>query len=170
MWSSMNSMVATTMCPWEMSARQRSSAVPSRPQSAAACRQRSRPGSSRASVARARSTAPARWLSIVTITTRNGVASAGEVRFGIVERLDGDGREALRQGEALGVVAGLAADKERDLQQLGLRLRRPARRAGRGRGCRGGRPEVRGGGPVVELEVLAEHPEQVLLEAHHQRV
>ena len=81
------------MSPWAMSARQRSSAARSWPQSAAACSAERRGPAARArSVARARSTAPARWLSIVTITTRNGVASAAEMRFGIVQGLDGDRR------------------------------------------------------------------------------
>lgn len=34
----------------------------------------------------------------------------------------------------------------------------------------GGRAEVRGGGALVELEVLPEHVQQVLFEAHHRRV
>ena len=43
-----------------------------------------------AAMTRARATAPDRWLSIVTMTTRIGVGSAAEMRFGIVQGLDGD--------------------------------------------------------------------------------
>ena len=134
-WSSMNSIVAMTMSPRAMSARQRSSAAASSPHSAAACTRRRRPGHrARQACGRRASAALARWLSIVTITTRiadaawRRPASAAEVRFGIVERLDGDGGDAALAGEALGVAACLAAHEERDLAAAPSRRRRPRRR------------------------------------------
>ena len=72
-WSSMNSMVAMTMSPCAMSALHRSSALLSSPHSAAACTLSVSPGIARASVRSARAAALARWLSIVTSTTRTGV-------------------------------------------------------------------------------------------------
>ena len=96
-WSSRNSMVAMTMSPLAMSARAALAAPPaSSPHSAAACTAERRPGQlARAARGRARSAALARWLSIVTMTTRIGVsaraaASAAEVGFCVVQGLDGD--------------------------------------------------------------------------------
>ncbi len=85
-WSSMKSIVTMTMSPQAMSLRHRSRARPSLPHSPAACTVSVRPGNSRVSMRLARSAAPARWLSIVTSTTRMGEAavSATEVRFGVI--------------------------------------------------------------------------------------
>ena len=55
---------------------------------------------------------------MVTMTTLIGVASAGVVRFGIVQCLDGYGGHAVFVGEAFGVAASLAANEEWNLAQL----------------------------------------------------
>ena len=93
-------------------------------------------------------------------------------------------------GEALGVAARLAAHEERDLAEFLLGVAGPAdgsdasgstaragtsaglaapsrRRCGRAAGCAA---EMRRRGAVVELEVVAEHRQQMLLQAHHQRM
>ncbi len=118
MWSSRNSMVAITMSARAISAQHSASASASAAQRSAACITSDRPGMSRRSACCACSTTPARWLSIVTRTMRRGMRSAREVRFGIVQRLDGDGGEAGLGREALRVAAGLAAHEERDLAQF----------------------------------------------------
>src|SRR5262245_60932604 len=88
----------------------------------------SSPGRSRRRNAWARAAAPARWLSIVTITTRMGVVSAAEVRFGIVQCLDCDDRETAGLCERLGVAAGHAAHEERNFLEFGFGVGRPERR------------------------------------------
>ena len=70
MWSSRNSIVAITMSPAAMASWHAASAPASLPHSSAAWTSTLRPGISRASAASARVTAPLRWLSMVTITTR----------------------------------------------------------------------------------------------------
>src|SRR6478735_8244444 len=62
---------------------------------------------------------------MVTMTTLIGVTSAGEVRFGIVKRLDGYGCHTVFIGEAFGVAARLAANEEWNFAKLFLRVRRP---------------------------------------------
>ena len=143
MWSSMNSMVTRMMSPCSMSSRQRSSAPGSWPHSAAVCRHKVRPGRSRRRVMAARSTAPARWLSSVMTTMRTAHVSAGVVRFGIVEGLDGDQRHTLHFGKALGVAARLAADEERDLRAAPSRPRAPSRRDRPARGPGTWHPDAR---------------------------
>ena len=89
-WSSMNSMVQITMSARAMSSVQRRSASGSSVHSAAACTLSDRPGKARASWRCARAAALARWLSMVTSTTRivgAPVWSAAEMGFGIVEGL-----------------------------------------------------------------------------------
>src|SRR5215475_8609502 len=86
---------------------------------------RSRPGNSACSDARARDAAEARWLSMVTMTTRMGVLSAAEMRFGIVEGLDRDQVDVVVLRKALRVAARLGANEEGNLVQLTLRLGRP---------------------------------------------
>src|SRR5215469_8580745 len=129
--SSRNNMVATTMSPRAISSRQCSSAAGLQLHSSAAWIARSSPGNSAHSVARAREAADARWLSIVTMTTRMGVLSAAEMRFGIVQGLESDQGEVTLLREPLGVAASLAAHEEWNLVKLLLRLRRPAGRHGR---------------------------------------
>src|SRR5690349_16920483 len=106
----------------------RSSEAGSRSQSAAACRVSVM--LSRVSAASARSTAPRKWLSSVTIATRTGAradrwALAGIVRLGIVEGGEIDLAAGLFDGEQFGVAARLAAHEERDLLQLALGLGGP---------------------------------------------
>src|ERR1700761_9472007 len=124
-WSSRNSMVAITMSPRAIAALQRISAASSVPHSSAAWTDNSSPGKSRRNSFCARAAASDRWLSMVTTTTRTGVASAGEVRFGIVKRLDGYGDNAVFIGEAFGVAARLAANEERNFVQLFFRVGGP---------------------------------------------
>src|SRR6202012_5417286 len=125
MCSSRNSMVATTMSPRAMSSRQCSSAAGLQLHSSAAWIARARPGNSAHNAARARDAADARWLSIVTMTTRMGVLSAAEMRFGIVQGLECDQGEVSLLGETFGVAAGLAANKKWNLVQFLLRFARP---------------------------------------------
>jgi hypothetical protein len=94
-WSSMNSIVAMTMSPGDVGAAALQRAVVAH--SAAACTVRLQAGHLARSVRRARAVALARWLSIVTMHHAHrgpGRRSAAEVRFGIVEGLDGDGGHA----------------------------------------------------------------------------
>src|ERR1700759_4419738 len=118
MCSSRNSMVATMMSPRAMSSRQCSSAAGLQLHSSAAWMARSSPGNSARRAARARDAADARWLSIVTMTTRMGVRSAAEMRFGIVEGLEYDQAEIPLAGETLGIAACLAAHEKRDSVEL----------------------------------------------------
>src|ERR1700761_8299559 len=120
--SSRKSMVATTMSPRAISSRQCSSAVGLQLHSSAAWIARSSPGNSAHRVARARDAADARWLSIVTMTTRMGVLSAAEMRFGIVQGLEGDQRQVSLQGETFSIAARLAPHEEWNFVQLLLRL------------------------------------------------
>src|ERR1700761_7803571 len=118
-------MVAITMSPPAIAAVQRAKAASSVPHSSAAWTDNSSPGKSRRSNFCARAAAPDRWLSMVTTTIRTGIASAGEVRFGIVKRLDGYGGDAIFSGEALGVAARLAANEEWNFVQLFFGIVRP---------------------------------------------
>src|ERR1700761_1238815 len=131
MCSSRNSMVATTMSPRAMSSRQCSSAAGLQLHSSAAWIARSSPGSSACRVARAREAADAKWLSIVTMTTRMGVLSAAEMRFGIVQGLECDQGKVALLGEPFGIAARLAADEKWNLVELVLRFARPFGRDGR---------------------------------------
>ena len=93
--------------------------------------------------------------------------------FGLVQRLDGDERNAALGGEAFGVAARLAAHEERDFLQFLFRVPGPAavdRLRWRGGGLGGAVAEMGRGGLVVELEVFAEHVHEVFLKPHHQRV
>src|ERR1700710_2230763 len=141
--SSMNSMAESTMSACAMSARQASRVDGSVSHSAAAWKPSTRPGISERRRSRARSTALARWLSRVTMTTRigglrvparlsagpgskpAGSALAAIMRLGVVEGFEGDERHSPLAGEALRVAARLAAYEERDLLQLLLGLRCP---------------------------------------------
>src|ERR1700753_786135 len=125
MCSSRNSMVATTMSPRAISSRQCSSAAGLQLHSSAAWIARSSPGNSARKVARAREAADARWLSIVTMTTRMGVLSAAEMRFGIVQGLECNQGQAPLLSETFGVAARLAAHEEGNLVKLLLCLARP---------------------------------------------
>src|SRR3569833_975776 len=87
---------------------------------------RSSPGSSERSRAIAREAADARWLSIVTMTTRMGVLSAAEMRFGIVQRLYGDQCNVPLLRETLSVAARLAAHEEWNFVQFLLGVLCPA--------------------------------------------
>src|SRR3990167_1208343 len=164
-WSSMNSIVATTMSARLMSSRHWASASSSPTQWSAACTASTRPGRLAASVRRARSAALAKCESIVTIVTRIGraatAASAAEVRFGVIEGLDGDGGQATFERKALGVAAGLATHEERDLLQLQLGLAGPAADLRRGwrppRGGPGG-PGGGGGGGAEQRGRLGDGP------------
>ena len=80
----MNSIEAITMSPCAMSALQRSSADASSAHSDAACTASETPGSFFCSSRCARCAALARWLSIVTMTTRITDASAAEVGFRVI--------------------------------------------------------------------------------------
>src|ERR1700755_1708741 len=113
-------MVATTMSPRAISSRQCSSAAGWHLHSSAAWIARSSPGSSAHRVARARDAADARWLSIVTMTTRMGVLSAAEMRFGIVQGLECDQCKASLPGETFGIAARLAAHEEGNLVEFQL--------------------------------------------------
>src|ERR1700754_1586724 len=117
MCSSRNSIVATMMSPRAISSRQCSSAAGLQLHSSAAWIARSSPGNSTRSAARARDAADARWLSIVTMTTRMGVLSAAEMRFGIVQGLECDQADIALLGETLRVAARLAAHEEGNLVQ-----------------------------------------------------
>src|SRR5271165_1856014 len=178
--SSMNSIVATMMSAFAIESRQFFRAAGSF-QSAAAWKARSSPGMSRARVRRARSTAPARWLSRVTMMKRGPARSAAEVGFGFIERAYGDRRESALARERFGVAPCASAHEERNLLELALRLERPACR------LRGGRrhrrltvawgaqrlrraAEMRRRSPVMELGIVAEHRQKMLLEAHHERM
>eukprot|EP01136_Pigoraptor_vietnamica_P016177 Opistho-1_new@59960 len=183
-WSSMNSMVAITMSARAMSSVQRLSAAPSSPHSAAACTDSDRPGTVLARLRCARSAALARWLSMVTSTTfmpgDSTWLSAAEMGFGIVKGLQGDDGQAFVPGIEFGVAAGLAANEKRDLAQFLFGLdapggggRRGAGRLGHRNGSRRGlvrAAQVRGRGVFVEFGVAAEHADQVLFQAHHERV
>ena len=82
----------------------------------------------------ARWAALARWLSMVTSTTRMEAASppatetpsTAEVRFCIVQSLDGDDRNPLLLRISFGVAAGLAAHKEGDFFEDFLQLHQQA--------------------------------------------
>src|SRR3954447_4967465 len=73
---------------------------------------------------------------MVTTTTRTSVRSAAEMRFGIVQRVQGDGGEASVEGEVFRVAARLPAHEEGDFLQLLLRRGIPGGRAGGGNGVR----------------------------------
>ena len=101
------------------------------------------------------------------------------MRLGIVERLHADLGKASLLSESLRVAASLAADEEWNLAQFELGIRLPgsivARALLRSRRRRFGderctMAEVRGRRGIRELEVVAEHAEQVFFKAHHQRV
>ena len=110
---------------------------------------------------------------MVTTTTRIGICSAAEMGFGIVQGFHCDGVQRLLAGKLLGVAAGFAAHEERDLAKLllgvgGPRELRIDRRHNRlFAHCA---TEMRGCSTIVELEIFAEHSQQVFLQAHHQRV
>ena len=118
-------MVAMTMSPRAMSALQRQA----RRRRCPICRRRGRQFETGQFLAQqdhsARAAAPARWLSIVTTTTRIGVGSAAVMRFGIVQRLDCYRRKSVGMREHLGVAARLAANEERNFFQFGLGLAFP---------------------------------------------
>ena len=140
-WSSMKSMEAITMSPCAMSALQRARAAASSSHSAAACTLKTRPGMLRTSRCWARSAALARWLSIVTNTTRMATAgaarrpSAAEMSFCIVQGVHGNERNAAFAGVGFGVPAGFATHEERDFFELALGLWTPGEQvAGHGTG------------------------------------
>ena len=119
----MKSMVTITRSACATAARQLASAVSLSRQAEALWVCRCRPGRSRARRSAALSAALARWLSMVSNTTLMRGAWVlldlpAEMGFGIVERLHGDGRHAQVLGKSLGVAAGFATHKERDLAQL----------------------------------------------------
>ena len=90
------------------------------------------------------------------------------MRFGVVEGLDGDAGYPLVAGEAFGIAASLAANEEGDLAEFPLGIGRPAGVFSNGGDCR--LAEMRGCRFAMELEVVAEHRQQVFLQTHHQRV
>src|SRR5450631_2029533 len=114
---------------------------------------------------------------MVTTTTRSEVASAGVVRFGIVERLDGYGGHAIFISEAFGVAAGFAANEEWNLAQFSLGIGRPDEGDVRNEGRRSGRfgepnrriirrramsrAQMRRHSAVHELEIVLEHRQQM---------
>ena len=124
----------------------------SSPHSSAACSVRFRPGRSRRSSACARAAAPARWLSIVTMTTRIGVASAAEMRFGIVQGLDGDRWRCRVRGEASRCCGAPCRGRRTESSAVPSRPRRPGRvrrhqRRSGSDGDRGGRSPATGLAP-----------------------
>ena len=86
----------------------------------------------------ARSTAPARCLSRVTIATRTGTGALPAImRLGVVEGRKLDRREPALGGKGLGVPTRLAAHEEGDLAQFGLGLGSPGPFPSRRRNYRG---------------------------------
>ena len=170
-WSSMNSMVAMTMSPRAMSARQRASAAASPPHSSAACTDESQARQiARAAACGARAAAPDRWLSIVTIDDAHAAsASAAEVRFGIVERLDGDRWHAAFVRRSVRCCGAPCRERRRESCAVPSRRRRPRPRtsAAGGRvtaarqrpavasaGAAWRRAQMRRRGAVVEFEIV----------------
>src|SRR5512136_546689 len=107
------------------------------------------------------------------MTTFTVVASAREERFCIIERLDGYGRKAALGGEFLRVAARLAANEEGHFLEFLFRFGGPVdddaaddRRGGE----RLLAAEMRRRRAVMELDVVAEHGDEMLLETHHQRM
>src|SRR5512139_803362 len=126
MWSSMNSMLAMMMSPLAISSLHRCSAAASCSQSAAACRLILRPGMDRSRDRRARSHVAARWLSIVTITTRTEPGSTAEVGLCFIQGLEGYGLDAAFCGVAFRVAPCLTPHEERDFSKFLFRFRRPS--------------------------------------------
>ena len=167
MWSSMNSMVAITMSPRAMSARQRSSAAGSSPHSAAAwmAERQARQLAPRAASRRASDGAGQVAVQRHDDDAHRASGSAAEMRFGIVQGLDGDrGEAALARRSARCCGAPCRARRTgscrssfsasvRPADAGRRRRRRRCARRRRGR-CR---PRCEGAAAVVELEILAEH-------------
>ena len=153
-----------------------------------------RPGSSRASALRRASAALARWLSSVTMTTRIArraprqrpkcaLASYSVSTVMVARRARAAKRSVLRRAlprtkngifcssfSASAAQPATIGARSAALRRLRRCARRPAPRAAAPRPAPAVARQVRGRGAVVELEVVAEHVEQVLLEPHHQRM
>ena len=136
--SSMKSMVTMMMSAPRIARRTSSSALSSF-HSVAAWRLTLSPGRRFCSLRHARSTAPDRCRSSVTMATLTGVGSAAEMGFGIVQRFKFDGCHTALGGITLGVAACLAADEKGNLAQFVLGFDGPVERDR----CAFGRPAAR---------------------------
>src|SRR6056297_2883043 len=147
-----------------------------------------KPGKSCARLIEARATGPAEWLSSVMMAmlyARASVKLSRIMGLRLVKGVDTDFLHPALGREGFGVALGLAAHEERDLLQFLFRRGQPhdLDRAGIGLGgfrrnslCLADITQLglvavmAGAGIVVELEILAEHGQQVFLKPHDQRM
>ena len=123
-WSSRNNMPATTISACAMSALQRAMASSLPAYSDAACMDSLSPGIALSNASCALFAELAKCVSIVTTTTRTGVAaatarsSAAEMRFCVIKCLNRYHRYALHLCIKLGIAARFSANKKWNFAQL----------------------------------------------------